>query len=275
MDRIVFSDDVHKNKLSNKEPECMKNQPRVDLSAPDLTNEEAKSAVDALVNKSFINLNFPKTVRMRVDPAIPQQNYYVFYFDPSPGAKPDNDGCFGVMKFRGAFATPGEAETHSEMLIRKYDSFHENIIGYVGREFPLTLDSKYCLSTKEVDIRSRMDKISVENIKSVREAEKQEKEEIINREKELLQDTSETKTYEDLDYYTQLRVKLANARILQEECERKIKEAGKIIKKTKEEINQLDESHPEYKNEYEARYRNAIENVGVEAQNNRMIQYMK
>lgn len=278
MDKIVFTEETRNNKLASVEPECMRNRQPVDQSQRPLTNEEVEEAKKQLVNNTFLKLEFPRTVRARVDPPLAQQNYFVFTFVPSKSATPDKDGCFGVFKMRGTFPTPSEAEEHCERIIRTVDSYNENVIGYVGREFPLTLDDKFCLSTKEVDIRTKMDKIAVDNIKSQREMDKKEMEELQEKRKELLADTSERKevVMDDIEYYTQLRVKRANLRMLQEECEKKIKECGKILKNTTSEINKLDDMFPNYKNEYEEKYKRAVESIGTEnAEANKMIQYMK
>lgn len=268
---------------STNEPECM--AARITCTSdPPLTKEETQVAKEELINKSFINLSYPKTQRIRKDPPLGQQNYFLFTFVPSKNAQPDKDGCFGVMKVRGTFPTPREAEEWAENLIRNVDSFHENTIGYVGSEFPLTVDSKYCLTTREIDIRNKTDEIARDNIKQQRTHEKKEMDEIQERQKQLLADTSEHKesSIDDLDYYTTLRVKRANIRILQEECEKKIKECGKIIKKTITEINNLDDKHPEYKREYESKYKMALDAIGASEHSGaaaestkKMIEYMK
>lgn len=276
-DRAHFTQDVQSNRLSNTEPQCMKDRVECNSGARQLTEEEMSEAKKELVNTSFLKLDFPRVVRVRRDPPLSQQNYYMFTFVPSKGATPDSDGCFGVMKFRGTFPTPKEAEEWAENLIRGTDSYHENIIGYVGSDFPLTLDSKYCLSTKEVDVRSKIDNIARESIKIQRENEKREMEEIQERRRQLLADTSEEKEkcMDDLEYYTTLRVKRANIRILQEECEKKLKECGKILKKTTTEINELDERHPDYVKEYESRYKTALDSIGGDSHSNKIIEYMK
>ena len=216
-------------------------------------------------------------VRIRRDPPLAQQNYYVMTFVPSSGATPDEDGCFGVVKQRGTFPTPKEAEEWCENLIRGTDSYHENLIGYVGSEFPLTSDSKYCLSTKEVDVRTKMDSVARENIKFQRENDKKEMEEIQERRRELLADTSETKetSTDDLDYYVTLRVKRANIRMMQEECSKKLKECSKILSKTSSEINKLDSQYPNYEKEYQAKYRSALDAIGGDTNGSKMIDYMK
>ena len=246
-------------------------------SAPHLTDEQTEKAMKELFNPAFANLEFPRLMRQRIDPPLAQQNFCVFSFTPSVGAQADKDGCYGALRIRGTFPSVLDAEEFSENIVRNHDSFHENVVGFVGRDFPLTADSKYCSKTKEVDIRMKLDNVSRDNIKQQREAEKREMEEIQERQKQLLADTTEAKetSFDDVEYYTSLRVKRANVRILQEECEKKLKDCGKILKKTNEELFELDEKFPEYQKQYEEKYKNALDAIGSNTENNKMIEYMK
>ena len=276
-ERINFAEEIQQNKLSNVEPQCMRDRIAVQPNRRNLTDEEVEIAKKELINTSYLKLDFPKAIKIRKDPPLAQQNYFMFTFIPSAGARPDADGTFGVMKQRGTFTTPKEAEERAEYLIAGSDSYNENIIGYVGTEFPLTTDSKYCLSTKEVDIRTKMDTISRDNVRSHRENDKKEIEDITERKRQLLEDTSEDKSQqiEDLDYYVTLRVKRGNIRILQEECEKKLKECAKILKKTNSEIHSLDDKYPQYPKEYEIKYRTALDAIGGNTSDNKLIDYMK
>ena len=259
----------------NKVPLCMVLEKlRVVLKshAPHLTDEETDKAMKELFNPSFANLDFPRVMRTRIDPPLAQQNFCVFTFTPSVGAQPDKDGCYGALRIRGTFPSVQDAEEWSENLVRNVDSYHENMVGFVGRDFPLTADSKYCTKTKEDDIRMKLD-----NIKQQREQEKREMEEIQERQKQLLADTTEKQeiSYDDIEYYTSLIVKRGNVRILQEECEKKLKDCAKILKKTNQDIFELDEKFPDYQKEYEEKYKNALDAIGGDTQNNKMIEYMK
>lgn len=276
-DRINFTDEVQDNKLATMEPQCMRDRPDPLPGTCSLTEEEVSLAKKELINTDFLKLGFPKVVRTRRDPPIAQQSYYAMSFIPSQGARPDADGCFGVMKQRGNFPTPKEAEEWCENLIRGNDSYNENLIGYVGHDFPLTVDSKYCLSTKEVDVRTKMDTVARDSIRSQREHDKKEMEEIQERRRELLADTSEAKetSTDDLDYYVTLRVKRANIRMMQEECTKKMKECAKILSKTTSEINKLDDKYPHYVKEYKAKYNSALDAIGGDTNGSKMLEYMK
>lgn len=276
-DRINFAEEVQENRLATLEPQCMRDRSDPLPGTPQLSNEQVDQAKRDLINTDFLKLSFPKVVRTRKDPSIAQQNYYVMTFVPSKGARPDADGCFGVMKQRGNFPTPKEAEEWCEVLIRGTDSYNENVIGYVGCDFPLTMDPKYCLSTKEVDVRTKMDTVARDSIRSQRENDKKEMEEIQDRRRQLLADTSEEKetAIDDLDYYVTLRVKRANIRMMQEECTKKMKECAKILTKTTSEINKMDEDHPQFVKEYTAKYRSALDAIGGDTNGSKMIDYMK
>ena len=268
------------NALLDSIPKCMfERQPLT--SAPSLTIEQVEKAKDVLVNKDYVKLEFPRVIRLRVDPDLPQQKYCAFTFTPSRNATPDKDGVYGIIKFRGSFMSEQEAEERCSWIIQNVDSYNENLIGYVGRDFPLSVQSKFVRDTKEIDVRMKMDSIAKDNIKKQREEEKKEMDEIQQRQKQLLADTTEHKdtSFDDLDYYTTLRTKRASLRMFQEECEKKLKEAGKSIKQTGEEINKLDESHPEYKKQYEEKYKQALSAVNAPMNEGtpayKMIQYMK
>ena len=276
-ERINFTEEVQENTLVSVEPQCMRDRENPLPGTPLLTEEQVAQAKKDLINTDFLKLNFPKVIRTRKDPPLAQQNYYAMSFIPSAGATPDSDGCFGVMKQRGTFPTPKEAEEWCENIIRGTDSYCENLIGYVGCDFPLTSDSKYCLSTKEVDVRTKMDSIARNSIKSQRENDKREMEEIQDRRRQLLSDTTEQKetSIDDLDYYVTLRVKRANIRIMQEECTKKMKECAKILSKTTSEINKLDEKYPKYEKEYQAKYNSALDAIGGDTNGSKMLEYMK
>jgi hypothetical protein len=139
------------------------------------------------------------------------------------------------------------------------------------------LESKYCKETKDVDVRMKLENVAREHMKQQREQEQREMEEIRDRQKQLLADTSEKAeiAYDDLDFYVSLRVKLAQARLMQEESEKQVKKCGKVIQQTKKQINDLDEKFPRYQQEYQSKYTNALDAIGGDTQNNKMIEYMK
>ena len=71
-----------------------------------------------------------------------------------------------------------------EYIIRNVDSYNQIFHTYVGRPFPITVDSKYSSETQEIDIRKEMAKTVSENIKDKREDEHKTMQEIKQKEEE-------------------------------------------------------------------------------------------
>jgi len=176
-DQNIFkADEEVKNSTSTIIPECIQSLPQSQPSSPDLTNEETSKALKSLLQKDYIQLDFPKRTKFRVDPHLPGQSFALISFIPSRNARPDSQGCFGVLKVRGTFPNMNEAERWAENLVRGYDSYSEIDITYVGKDFPIMADnSMYCESTREIDVRKKIEDTVKENIKQKKEEEKKAK----------------------------------------------------------------------------------------------------
>jgi hypothetical protein len=264
--------------LSTQEPQCMKNLPKEDPSRSNLTSEQLISAKNELVNKEYINLTFPKTMRFHVDPILNGQLYSLVSFIPSKDATPDKDGCFGVLKIRGTFNTVDQADSWADNIIRNHDSYA--VIDYclVGRPFPLMVNNElYRLATKEIDVRKKVDDTVKHDIKQKRIEEQKEMESIQERHRQLMRDVSEDKTQalDDLEYYVQLKTKKASLQYNVSEIRRKEQESLDLINKVAEEIKELDHKFPNYKEEFLERYTKALETQGIDVNKNPLIQYMR
>jgi len=261
-----FREEYQTNHLVKGEPECMKNRPALDGKAAILTPDELEQATAALVKKTFVQYNFPKVQRFRVDPPVNQTNYYSLHsFTPSPGAKADADGCFGVVKFRGAFGTLEEADARAEYLIRNVDSLHEIHIGYVGKEFPLTLDPLYFNETHEINLKKKMDTVAKSHVAASNEKEKQDIENLKKRERELLETSKQSP--EDmkvsLDHYIALKVKCANICLVREETMKKLDAYNASKEEAEKEMAELDKLHPEYAAQVLPTFKKSLEDVGI------------
>lgn len=266
MSAASFKEEYRANPQTLFNPECMTTRPELTKDQPALAGDEAKEAVAAQYNKTFLNLKYPRVQRFRVDPSPNQQNTYCLHsFTPSPGAKADKDGCFGVLKFRGAFATVEEADSWAEHLIRNVDSLHEIHIGHVGREFPLTLEPQYFNETHEVDMKKKTDDIERAHAKNVREKEQQDMEDIKRRERELLDSSKknpdEFKT--SLDHYISLKVKCANILHVRDETQKKLEAMENTRLETLKELAELEQQTPEFKDQYLAKFKATLEEVGI------------
>ncbi len=261
-----FREEFQTNHLVKGEPECMKNRPALDGKAPVLTASEFDDAKAELIKSTFTQYKFPKVQRFRVDPPINQMNYYSLHsFTPSPGAKADEDGCFGVVKFRGAFGTLEEADAWAEHLIRNVDSLHEIHIGYIGKEFPLTLDPLYFNETHEVNLKKKMDTVAKAHVKASQDKEKQDIDNLKKREKELLNSSKQSpdEMKVSLDHYIALKVKCANILLVRDETMKKLEAYEQSKREAEKEIDALNEQYPEYAAQVLPTFMKSLEEVGI------------
>lgn len=230
------------------------------LSDP-LTKEQTIEAVKELNVTSFVE-KFPKIDRTYADPPVNLQNYGLISFIPAKGAKPNEEGIYGFAKLRGNFNSEMEASQRAETIIKNVDSFHKIYTTYVGRPFPLTESSDYSAEKTEVDIRNATAKSMSSDIKKKKQEEQQTINEIKEREKELLADTS--KDEEDpRELYTTLRVKKAQLSWTYLEHTKKMEEIKEIIIRTRKEIAELEEKDSSFKENYYQKYLDARKASGL------------
>lgn len=255
-------------------PDCIKSHP-VDTTRDPLNSEELTAARQTLVHKDFINLQFPRTRKVRSDPEIIGQKYALISFIPSAGATPDEDGCFGVAKVRGCFNTVDDADDKSDDLIRNFDSYAEIDVVYVGKEFPVMKNNEvYVKETREVDIRNILDKTTRKYLEEKRKKEKETIDDIKRRQKEI-EETPEQEDKESLDYYIKVRVKRANALMRKNEANAVIKQCANVIEKTGVELADIEEKHPEFTETYLERYETVLKQSGINPTENPLMSYMR
>jgi hypothetical protein len=231
---------------------------KIPSSEPALTNEQTRLASQEKII-SNITETFPRVDRTYADPVYQNQIYCLHSFVPTKGSKPDDQGVYGFIKCRGTFYTLEEANQRAEHIIQQYDSYHEIHTGFVGRPFPIAADTaKYVKETKEIDIRKKAMEAVSDDIKGKRDHEKKEIEEIKERERKLLQqssDVQEGKYQEDpLDKYTTLHVKKANLVYTYVETQKKMKDMQNLIKQAYKEIRKMDEEDDSLQKLYYDKY---------------------
>ena len=235
---------------------------RPNQSAPALTPTETDEALKELSNISFVS-KFPKVERTYADPVIPNQNIGLISFVPAKGAKPNEHGIYGFAKLRGNYSSTIESNQRAEFLIRNVDSYHQIYHAYVGRPFPLTLSSKYSTEVDEIDMRKHISDSISSDVKQKKLEEKNEIQEIKNREERLLEDsrkaqkdepTSEDDIYEK---YITLQVKKAQLTWTYLEHQKKMKEVKDILVETRHELVELDIAEPTFKEKYFEKYQKA------------------
>jgi hypothetical protein len=239
-----------------------------------LTEADVKQAM-AENNVNVFTRRFPKVEKFYADPVIHSQVYSLVSFVPSRGATPDKDGVFGMLKVRGAFATEDEAMLRAEYLVRNVDSYHSIYHTYVGRPFPLAATNKYISDTVEIDIKKKVTEETSAQIRQKRDAERQTIKEIEEKEKELLSDVAKRPDEIDpIDNYTELRVKKAQLSWTYLETLKKMNEMKASIIKARQELVQMDDSHPECRAEYMTRYKDARKKSGLPETDESFMKYL-
>jgi len=263
---------------AKKHPDVMTELRPIHPNREPLTNSQLQDAKQELHNKEFTKLTFPKNMKFACDPKVSGQVYGLLSFIPSKTAIPDKDGCFGIIKLRGNFSTENEADMWAEKLIRDYDSYFDIDTVRVGIPFPIFANNEiYTSKTREIDIRKTVTDIQKQGAIEKQQKEQKEIQEIQERQRKLLNketDEEKDKSFTDLDYYIELRVKKANALCVIDEAEKKIQEAQAVVDKISKEIEEFDEKEPTYKDEYVEKYKQALGVVGANPEENPLIKYM-
>ena len=265
--------------LTSGPPACILAQIAPNPERTVLSDQELIEARVKLWNNRFLDLKFPRERKFRIDPSISGQSIGIISFSPSKNARPDSQGCFGVLKLRGNFSNQPDAERYGAMLMRKYDSYAEYDLVRVGQDFPLMIDNSiYTEETKEVNIKAVVDDISLSFIRKKKEEERQQREEVETRSRKLIsKDTEEDRaeSLNDLEFYTTMRTKKAHCQHIIDQSKDKLQEAKTALARIVEQIEELDGKFPEYKTQYISQYDNALKSIGTDASQNPLIKYMK
>lgn len=235
-------------------------------SVDPLTASQTADAVAKLYDNTAIS-TFPRVERRYADPAIVNQNYALVSFVPSVDAKPDADGCYGCMKIRGVFASIDEADERAEYIIKNVDSYQSILTTFVGRPFPLIAcdGEKYGATLNKVDVDKKTEEVISKDVKQKREKEHKEMAEIKKREENLKKDVKrEVEEVPSDEVYTMLRVKRSQLIHTYVENVNKMNELKQLIRDTNDEIKELDDKDPKYKEQYLDTYMEARRESGFD-----------
>lgn len=236
-----------------------------------LTEKEVETAFEELNVKCL--KKFPRVEKFYADPEISGQKICLHSFVPAKGATPDKSGVFGFVKFRGVFATEQEANDRAEEIIRNVDSYHSIYHSFAGRPFPLSFEKRYVENVKEVELVEKTVKTISDDIKTKRDKDKKEMEEIKEREKQLLEESKQE--HEDpFETYTTLQVKKAQLSWTYRETMKKLEQMKANILKAREEVLKYDEEHPEFKEQYLEKYKNARKEAGLPENDDSFMKYL-
>jgi hypothetical protein len=221
-----------------------------------LTQEQTEDAFKELI------VRFPKVERLPVDPPLAGQQYGLFSFKLLP--KPVN-GVYGFLKFRGAFANETEWVAHAKTIIRTVDSKHHIWPYQQGRWMPITVNEEFAKETLEVGEQD-----DIQNIFNQQETEEQKKSaqkvrEIKSRERKLLEECSRRELDKStLDYYAQQVMKVQQLESWLEQMRKRKRDMLKALYSGREEISRIENEHPEYLNQIDAKIREIKAEIGLD-----------
>ena len=259
------------NSLTSPEDRDRENRWRPEQGAPQLSEEQVNQAMNELNNTAFVE-KFPRADRTYQDPPVQMQNIGLISFVPAKGAQPNSNGVYGFCKLRGNYASPMEADQRAEYLIRNVDSYHQIYHTYVGRPFPMTVSSKYSAETSEIDIRKETTTSLSSSVKEKKDEEEKNIREIKEREERMLEDSKKAREddgtgeieVDPYENYITLQVKKAQLTWTFLEHLKKLHEVKNLIIKSREEIAELDQNHPDFAGKYLDKYMKARKDAGLE-----------
>jgi hypothetical protein len=265
------------NSLTSPSDRDLSNKWRPEQSSVKLNDEEVNEAMKDLNNTSFVE-KFPKLDRTYQDPQVPMQNIGLISFVPAKGAEPNKNGVYGFAKLRGNYGTMLEADQRAEYLIRNADSYHQIYHTFVGRPFPITSSSEYSAETTEIDIRKETTHAVSSSVKDKKDKEQQVMKEIKDKEEKMLEESKKAKEddgFQDIEVdpyesYITLCVKKAQLTWTFKEHLSKMKEVRNLIIKTRSELKELDENHPDFSEKYFEKYMKARKEAGFDEKSENM-----
>lgn len=273
-DSLVSPSDFRKQ--SQKVPDAP-SKPRLCRSTiSPLTEIETENAIPVLNRTEGLSL-YRSIDRRYADPEIMNQKICLLSFVPSQGASPDEDGIYGMMKVRGVFATEEEGNERAEFLIRHTDSVHEIYHAYVGRPFPVTNRKGFEKELQTIDIRKKTTEILSEDILAKKRKEKQEMEELQEKERALLEESEkalQNKAQDPFEVYITNQVKRAQLLWTYRETEKKMKQMKESYLRAREEILHAEKEHPEYRDQYKEKYMKTRRDAGIPDDDQSFIQYL-
>jgi hypothetical protein len=231
-----------------------------------LSDEDVETGKKVLLH----DIRFTQIEQHYADPPQMNQKICLVSFIPSKTAKPDKDGVFGFMKVRGVYATEDEANERAEFIIRNVDSYHHIFHANVGRPFPVTTSDIFCEEVKQIDIRKKATETISEDILSQKKKERQDLEEMKQREKALLEESDRAQRNEPLDdFETYITEQVKRAQLLWTylETKKKMVQMRESIEKTSASLKEKEEANPDYFTRYKERYYQARKEAGLPSEN--------
>jgi Family of unknown function (DUF5832) len=226
-----------------------------------LTDDELDKAFSDL----YVDDTYIKVDRKYADPQLRGQNYALYSFVPSRDVQPDADGVYGFIKIRGAFNRVEEAEERAKELIQ-YFSASKVFMCELGVPTPVKsrVESDNVLEVENP--RKNADVVKFTDLMKDQSAdEKHQIEEIKQREEQLKEDVAKKpEDKEPIQIYLELSHKRATCAYLYTQHKNKLQETKDIIIATRKQLSDMDEKHPNLKQEYMDHYNKTCADCGID-----------
>jgi Family of unknown function (DUF5832) len=237
-----------------------------------LSGDQLDDALEKLVR------SYPPVEKRWADPVLAGQLFCSVSFVPARGAKPDDDGLFGLLKVRGTFATEEERDCRAEMIINDVDSYHAITHGHVGQPLPITYDDddRYALDVTNVALKKKIQETLTADMVERKEKERKDLDEAKARSKEMekKQDTATQQLEDNAEKYTALRVKRSNMIFAIYEMMKKLKQYKDTLTQTIHVIEKMDKEYPQFQTEFIDRYNSAAAKAGISSKSNPIVRFL-
>jgi len=214
--------------------------------------------------KQDLSVYYRKRETVYADPPYKNQAFCLFSWVPSEDARPDENGVYGMIKFRGAFESEGEMNERAEFLVNHCDSFHRIYHAPIGRPLPITLKEEYVQDIKFAKQGSTDDDIIHTSVQKDQENEAKVQQELNARMKIIKEEEKAAPPVDPLDEYIQQKVKIAFNMAAIDNFLRQIEKAKQVIKATQEAILTTDVDHPEFASLFLDKYNQTRSSVGID-----------
>lgn len=239
--------------------------------------EITQQQLEELKKELNVDIRSYQVDRYYSDPMQVGQKTALVSFVPSAGAKPDKDNIYGMMKVRGVYESELDANNRAEFLIKNVDSYHEIFHCHVGRPFPITDNNRYAHYVQKIDIKNKTTEVISEDIINKRREEKNEVEQIKEREEQLLKASKQAEKglpVDEYDEYITLNVKRAQLLWTYRESMKKFNEMRKGYESAVGRIKELDTAFPDYKHDYMEKYMQARRDSGIPDDQESFVKFM-
>ncbi|MAI14994.1 MAG: hypothetical protein CMM15_13350 [Rhodospirillaceae bacterium] len=239
--------------------------------------EITQQQLEELKKELNVDIRSYQVDRYYSDPMQVGQKTALVSFVPSAGAKPDKDNIYGMMKVRGVYESELDANNRAEFLIKNVDSYHEIFHCHVGRPFPITDNNRYAHYVQKIDIKNKTTEVISEDIINKRREEKNEVEQIKEREEQLLKASKQAEKglpVDEYDEYITLNVKRAQLLWTYRESMKKFNEMRKGYESAVGRIKELDTAFPNYKHDYMEKYMQARRDSGIPDDQESFVKFM-